>query len=68
MGNKTKKRDHADFQNSYRRSSNFGKTKDDSKGHPKGDGTLEYDEETGKDVSEIREVVDGLLPEEDEEE
>ncbi len=67
MSNKTKKRDHADFQNPYRRSSNFGKTADDTKGNPKGDGTIGYEEEE-KEVQEIRQVIDGLLPEENEEE
>lgn len=64
----TNKKDHADFQDPYRRSSNFGKTKDDTDKKPTGDGTLRPKKDPEKDIREIRRVVDELSEEDKEEE
>lgn len=62
----TDKKDHADFQDPYRRSSNFGQTEDDSDKKPAGDGTLRKKKDPEKGLEEIRGVVDGLTEGEEE--
>lgn len=62
------KKDHADFQDPYRRSSNFGHTEDDTGTDPNGDGTLRKKKEPKNGLKKIRQVVDDLSKEAREEE
>ena len=59
-----KKKKHADFQDSYRRNSNFGNSEKDFKVNKYG--TLETEEEHKKTTKDIRQSVDDLLESEEE--
>ncbi|WP_203295732.1 hypothetical protein [Luteirhabdus pelagi] len=58
----TKEKKHADFQDKYRRSSNFGKSENLK---PEEDGKLTAEEKDKKSTKEIRNSVDNLLDEEE---
>jgi hypothetical protein len=62
------KKKKADFQDSYRSSSKFGKLKTDKKIKPEGDGTIRLSDEDEQDTEEIRDTVDDLLTDPGEEE
>ena len=57
-----KEKEHADFQDKYRRSSNFGKS---DNLQPKEDGELTTEAQDDKSTKEIRNSVDNLLDEEE---
>ncbi|MCT8340284.1 hypothetical protein MG296_09485 [Flavobacteriaceae bacterium TK19130] len=57
-----KEKEHADFQDKYRRSSNFGKS---GNLQPEEDGKLTTEAQDDKSTKEIRISVDNLLDEEE---
>tara|TARA_R100001369_G_scaffold14731_1_gene29438 strand:- start:6049 stop:6240 length:192 start_codon:yes stop_codon:yes gene_type:complete len=59
-----KKNKHADFQDKYRRSSNFGTSEEEL--NVDKDGNLKATETDKKTTKEIRKSVDGLLDSEEE--
>tara|TARA_B100000949_G_C14208735_1_gene419327 strand:+ start:337 stop:528 length:192 start_codon:yes stop_codon:yes gene_type:complete len=59
-----KKKKHADFQDKYRRSSNFGTSEEEL--NVDKDGNLKATENDKKTTKEIRKSVDGLLDSEEE--
>lgn len=60
------KKRHADFQDPYRRSSNFNKVKPEARLKPRGDGTVKLSKEDEDDEDEVRRTVDELLEDEEE--
>lgn len=61
-----KKKEHADFQNEYSQSSNFGKKSEDSNLKAEGDGNvkLQKNETSGKSEKEnVRKIIDDLSDE-----
>tara|TARA_R100000306_G_C4341895_1_gene125664 strand:+ start:597 stop:785 length:189 start_codon:yes stop_codon:yes gene_type:complete len=60
----SEKKKHADFQDSYRRSSNFGNS---DKLEPREDGEVTISKDKGKSTKEIRKSVNKLLDTSEEE-
>ncbi|MDT0641824.1 hypothetical protein RM553_03165 [Zunongwangia sp. F363] len=71
MTDKKKEKDHADFQDKYRRSSNFGREEKDDNLKVKGDGTLKTGEEkdglTEEEKEDIKDATDSFGEENEEE-
>ncbi|WP_373056232.1 hypothetical protein [Zunongwangia sp. H14] len=67
MSDKRKEKDHADFQDKYRRSSNFGREEKDDRLKVKGDGTLKTDEDqeglSEEEKEHIKKVTDSVADE-----
>ncbi|MDT0677013.1 hypothetical protein [Autumnicola musiva] len=62
--NKNKEKNHADFQDKYRRSSNFGRSEKDANMKVEGDGTLKSEKEkkgvTNEQKKEIEDVTNSF--------
>lgn len=56
-----RKKKHADFQDEYRRSSNFGKSSDDEELEIKGDGKVKLEKDDKMKSKEEKEEVEDIL-------
>lgn len=63
-----KKKDHADFQNKYSQSSNFGRKSKEEKLKIKGDGELKLDKDREMRKEEAKEAISEILEDLSEEE